>query len=77
MWRYDAEISEDVMRAANALENIQLDRKARNLTTSWRLVSCDIFCHITCVSLHLEVHEDSFEHEVSGSRCNCLSAITL
>ncbi|URE43244.1 Tonneau 1b [Musa troglodytarum] len=36
MWRYDAEISEDVMRAANALENIQLDRKARNLTTSWR-----------------------------------------
>ncbi|XP_072996574.1 protein TONNEAU 1a-like [Typha latifolia] len=36
-WRYDADdISEDVIRAANALENIQLDRKARNLTTSWR-----------------------------------------
>ncbi|OVA18204.1 LisH dimerization motif [Macleaya cordata] len=36
-WRYDTdEISEDVIRASNALENIQLDRKARNLTTSWR-----------------------------------------
>ncbi|XP_010908960.1 protein TONNEAU 1a [Elaeis guineensis] len=36
-WRYDAdELSEDVIRASNALENIQLDRKARNLTTSWR-----------------------------------------
>lgn len=36
-WRYDAdEISEDVLRASNALENIQLDRKARNLTSSWR-----------------------------------------
>ncbi|XP_043697582.1 protein TONNEAU 1a-like isoform X1 [Telopea speciosissima] len=36
-WRYDNdELSEDVIRASNALENIQLDRKARNLTTSWR-----------------------------------------
>ncbi|MQL80576.1 hypothetical protein Taro_013034, partial [Colocasia esculenta] len=36
-WRYDPdELSDDVMRASNALENIQLDRKARNLTTSWR-----------------------------------------
>ncbi|XP_010922489.1 protein TONNEAU 1a [Elaeis guineensis] len=36
-WRYDAdELSEDVIQASNALENIQLDRKARNLTTSWR-----------------------------------------
>ncbi|ERM95694.1 protein TONNEAU 1a isoform X2 [Amborella trichopoda] len=36
-WRYDSdELSEDVIRASNALENIQLDRKARNLTTSWR-----------------------------------------
>ncbi|XP_058109977.1 protein TONNEAU 1b-like isoform X2 [Magnolia sinica] len=36
-WRYDSdELSEDVIRASSALENIQLDRKARNLTTSWR-----------------------------------------
>ncbi|XP_072994157.1 protein TONNEAU 1a-like [Typha latifolia] len=35
-WRYDAdEISEDVIRASNALENIQLDKRARNFT-SWR-----------------------------------------
>ena len=38
-WRYDTdEISEDVNRTSNALENIQLDRKARNLTSSWRYV---------------------------------------
>lgn len=38
-WRYDSEdIPEDVIRASAALENLQLDRKARNLTTSWRLV---------------------------------------
>lgn len=36
-WRYDSdELSEDVIRASTALENLQLDRKARNLTTSWR-----------------------------------------
>eukprot|EP00268_Persea_americana_P017440 TRINITY_DN183_c1_g1_i1.p1 TRINITY_DN183_c1_g1~~TRINITY_DN183_c1_g1_i1.p1 ORF type:complete len:269 (-),score=71.18 TRINITY_DN183_c1_g1_i1:519-1325(-) len=36
-WRYDGdELSEDVIRASNALENIHLDRKARNLTSSWR-----------------------------------------
>lgn len=36
-WRYDSdELSEDVIRASNALENLQLDRKARNLTSSWR-----------------------------------------
>ncbi|KAJ6813457.1 protein TONNEAU 1a-like [Iris pallida] len=35
-WRYDDDLSEDVMRASSALENIHLDRKARNLTTSWR-----------------------------------------
>lgn len=36
-WRYDADdISEEVLRASSALENVQLDRKARNLTTSWR-----------------------------------------
>ncbi|KAF9676744.1 hypothetical protein SADUNF_Sadunf08G0034800 [Salix dunnii] len=36
-WRYDGdELPEDVIRASTALENLQLDRKARNLTTSWR-----------------------------------------
>ncbi|KAK9282845.1 hypothetical protein L1049_011068 [Liquidambar formosana] len=36
-WRYDSdELPEDVIRASTALENLQLDRKARNLTTSWR-----------------------------------------
>ncbi|XP_068668986.1 protein TONNEAU 1a-like [Aristolochia californica] len=36
-WRGDSdELSEDVLRASSALENIHLDRKARNLTTSWR-----------------------------------------
>lgn len=38
MWRYDAEVSDDVIQAANALENIHLDRKARNMTTTWRFV---------------------------------------
>ncbi|KAI3965071.1 hypothetical protein MKX01_014002 [Papaver californicum] len=36
-WKYDTdEFSDDVLQASNAMENIQLDRKARNLTTSWR-----------------------------------------
>ncbi|CAK9143402.1 unnamed protein product [Ilex paraguariensis] len=36
-WRYDGdELPDDVIRASTALENLQLDRKARNLTTSWR-----------------------------------------
>ncbi|OMO69447.1 putative FGFR1 oncogene partner [Corchorus capsularis] len=36
-WRYDNDdLPEDVIRASAALENLQLDRKARNLTTSWR-----------------------------------------
>lgn len=36
-WRYDSdEVPEDVLRASAAMENLQLDRKARNLTTSWR-----------------------------------------
>ncbi|XP_044509146.1 protein TONNEAU 1a-like [Mangifera indica] len=36
-WRYDSdELSDDVIRASAALENLQLDRKARNLTTSRR-----------------------------------------
>ncbi|CAA7392811.1 unnamed protein product [Spirodela intermedia] len=35
-WRYDPdEISDDVLRASSALENIHLDRKTRNLS-SWR-----------------------------------------
>jgi FGFR1 oncogene partner len=38
-WRYDSdELPEDVIRTSAALENLQLDRKARNLTTSWRFV---------------------------------------
>ncbi|XP_052205000.1 protein TONNEAU 1a-like [Diospyros lotus] len=36
-WRYDNdEPTDDVFRASSALENLQLDRKARNLTSSWR-----------------------------------------
>ncbi|CAH2064087.1 unnamed protein product [Thlaspi arvense] len=36
-WRYDSEDgTEEVMRASAALENLQLDRKTRNLTSSWR-----------------------------------------
>ncbi|GAB4854891.1 Protein TONNEAU 1a [Ancistrocladus abbreviatus] len=36
-WRYDnEELPEDVIRASAALENLQLDRKARNLASSWR-----------------------------------------
>ncbi|KAL0425783.1 UNVERIFIED_CONTAM: protein TONNEAU 1a [Sesamum radiatum] len=39
-WRYDNdELPEDLVRASAALENLQLDRKARHLTTSWRFVS--------------------------------------
>ncbi|CAL5404404.1 unnamed protein product [Camellia sinensis] len=35
-WRYDSdELPDDVARASTALENLQLDRKARNLTSSW------------------------------------------
>ncbi|CAF2111854.1 unnamed protein product [Brassica napus] len=35
-WRYDSEDgSEEVTRASAALENLQLDRKTRNLTSSW------------------------------------------
>ncbi|KAL9995817.1 putative transcription factor interactor and regulator LisH family [Helianthus debilis subsp. tardiflorus] len=36
-WRYENDdSSDDISRASIALENLQLDRKARNLTTSWR-----------------------------------------
>ncbi|PKA48515.1 Protein TONNEAU 1b [Apostasia shenzhenica] len=40
-WRYDNDLSEEVLRASSALENIHLDRKARNLSTSWRHASSD------------------------------------
>lgn len=43
-WRYESdELSEDVVQASAAFENIQLDRKARNLTTSWRYISKSYF----------------------------------
>ncbi|KAC9638038.1 hypothetical protein R6Q59_008855 [Mikania micrantha] len=36
-WKYENDdSSQDINRASTALENLQLDRKARNLTTSWR-----------------------------------------
>ncbi|KAL8517944.1 hypothetical protein ACS0TY_009301 [Phlomoides rotata] len=36
-WRYENdEHPDDVVRASSALENLQLDRKARHLTSSWR-----------------------------------------
>ncbi|XP_074286731.1 protein TONNEAU 1b-like isoform X1 [Silene latifolia] len=36
-WRYEGdELPEDVIRASAAMENLQLDRKTRNLTSSWR-----------------------------------------
>ncbi|KAE9618575.1 hypothetical protein Lal_00047540 [Lupinus albus] len=39
-WRYDSdELPDDVIQASYALENLQLDRKARNLTSSWRYAS--------------------------------------
>lgn len=41
-WRYDNDEPDDVMRTSTALENLQLDRKARNLTTSWRSVSLSL-----------------------------------
>lgn len=38
-WRYDSNEPDEVDGASSALENLHLDRKARNLTTSWRCVS--------------------------------------
>lgn len=36
-WRNgNQDAHEEVMRASAALENLQLDRKTRNLTSSWR-----------------------------------------
>ncbi|KAL8100801.1 hypothetical protein AgCh_032878 [Apium graveolens] len=38
-WRYDNdEHPDEVGQASSALENLRLDRKAHNLTTSWRFV---------------------------------------
>ena len=45
--RYEGDDNpEDIMRASAALENLQLDRKTRNLTSSWRLVYTTI--HLIC-----------------------------
>nr|GEW58951.1 hypothetical protein [Tanacetum cinerariifolium] len=41
--RYDGDDSEDIMRTSAALVNLQLDRKTRNLTNSWRLVSHSMY----------------------------------
>ncbi|KAK1396347.1 LisH domain-containing protein [Heracleum sosnowskyi] len=35
-WRYDSSEPDEVDGASSALENLHLDRKARNLTSSWR-----------------------------------------
>lgn len=44
-WRYDSdELPDDVIQASSALENLQLDRKARNLTSSWRFVLMQFWC---------------------------------
>ena len=46
-WRYDGdELPDDVVRASAALENLQLDRKARNLTSSWRFVLQPLKCNL-------------------------------
>lgn len=37
--RNSDELPDDVTWASDALENLQLDRKARNLTSSWRSVA--------------------------------------
>ncbi|KAA8534316.1 hypothetical protein F0562_031857 [Nyssa sinensis] len=42
-WRYDNdELPDNVIRASAALENLQLDRKTRSLTTSWRWLPSDM-----------------------------------
>ncbi|GJZ04288.1 hypothetical protein Tco_0537563 [Tanacetum coccineum] len=41
--RYNGDDSEDIMRTSAALVNVQLDRKTRNLTNSWRLVSHSMY----------------------------------
>lgn len=55
-WRYDCdEVPEDVIRASNALENLQLDRKARNLTSSWRFVPMQLLTHLLFFVLLLSI----------------------
>eukprot|EP01018_Ginkgo_biloba_P018378 Gb_04802 [translate_table: standard] len=57
-WRYnDEEHSEDVLRASNALENIQLDRKTRSLTSSWR--------SSTQMSLHGDISIENIEDGIT------------
>lgn len=64
-WRYDSDESpEDVIRASSAMENLQLDRKARNLTTSWRYVLSPFMFY----SLYLE--KLSFQRKLQ--RCKIL-----
>ena len=48
-WRYDVdETSDDILRAATALENIHLERKSRNLA-SWRYYwTVLLFCYSFC-----------------------------
>ncbi|KAL8193046.1 hypothetical protein R6Q57_027141 [Mikania cordata] len=42
-WKYENDDStQDINRASTALENLQLDRKARNLTTSWRVENLSV-----------------------------------
>ena len=55
-WRYDSDEQEDVMRTSTALENLQLDRKARNLTTSWRSVFLS-FLHASSVAWQIYILE--------------------
>lgn len=46
-WRYDSDdLPEDVIRASSALENLQLDRKARNLTSSWRYAAMKLITYL-------------------------------
>lgn len=56
-WRYDNdELPEDVVRASAALENLQLDRKARNLTSSWRFVYETLFITVWYLPLVVILH---------------------
>lgn len=62
-WRYDGnELPEDVMRTSAALENLQLDRKARNLTSSWRYVLISKNYLLLCVCIwFLSLSEENYD----------------
>lgn len=63
-WRYDnEEPSEDVIRASAALENLQLDRKARNLTTSWRYVSKSLLTFLFTVYIGLQTPNSNNKYQ--------------